>query len=254
MRFRIGAAVIAATMFPLFAAPAADAATAPKITWGFGKGAKVDAKSKVTINYSLAGLPKNSHVELRREMGTARVFKKVVSLKAVNGKGSVTTTAPAQGRWSYRIYVLDSKNKSLGFTGHYLYAYSNISIRKFFPYNWSGGSVTVGGRLLQYEVGADYKAWDVFATTKRVTCRSVSLKFGRLKDYGSMDSSKRKVMVVQADADPVSTTVPYDAYVTLNAKLTGAAFGLHLNQDPQNTYSSVTYVGGTANCYTASGF
>ncbi|MGW2788126.1 hypothetical protein ACWC3X_44445, partial [Streptomyces populi] len=98
MRFRIGAALIAATMLPLFAAPAADAATTPKITWEYSKGPKVDAGSKVTINYTLASLPKNSHVELRRETGTAHVMKKVVALKAVNGTASVATTTPTQGR------------------------------------------------------------------------------------------------------------------------------------------------------------
>ncbi|MFF8591614.1 hypothetical protein ACF061_09195 [Streptomyces sp. NPDC015220] len=249
MRFRTGLALAAATLLPVLAAPAADAATTPSVNFAFGKGARVDASSKVTINYSLANLPKGSHVELRRETGSSHTYKTINTLKAVNGKGSVTTTAPTQGRWGYRILVLNSKNQTLTYRGHWLYAYSNISISKFFPKKYSSGTIGVGNRLLAYDAKITTDdAMDLFATTRNTTCRSTSLRMGRIHGF----TGSRRVKVLQTNAPAASKLLPFDTYVTLSANLTGAPFAVHLDEDPSN--SADTYIGGTVSCYSASGF
>ncbi|MFJ9834312.1 hypothetical protein ACIRU2_23465 [Streptomyces sp. NPDC101169] len=247
-------ALIAATMLPLLAAPIADAATTAGVTFDFSNGARVDAGSSVTINYSITNLPKGSHVELRRETGSSHTYKVIKTLKAVSGKGSVTTTAPTQGRWGYRIFILNSKNETLTYRGHWLYAYKNISISKFFSYKPDNGSIGIGSHLLSYNVVADGAAWDVFTTTHKSTCRAISLKLGRLPESSIMKADgKRTVKVVQTNAAAASVQVPVDTYTTLTAKLTGAPFGVHLNEDP-SFWPALTYVGGTVNCYTPSGF
>ncbi|WP_328448201.1 hypothetical protein OG780_14235 [Streptomyces sp. NBC_00386] len=253
MRLRIGAALIAATMLPLFAAPAADAAPAPSASWAFSNGPRVNASSKVTLNYSIANLPKGSHVELRREAGSSHTYKTINTLKAANGKGSVTTTAPTQGRWGYRIYILNSNNAKLAEAGHYLYAYSNVSITKFFNpgQHYTSGSITIGNRLMQYKTMPFWTEKDVFATSQKNTCRSISLQIGRLRDYGNA-TGKRTVKVVQTSTS-ASVKVPYNSITTLSTKLTGSAFALHVNEDPDSS-AATTYATGTASCYTASGF
>ncbi|WRZ92483.1 hypothetical protein OHB54_27535 [Streptomyces sp. NBC_01007] len=250
MRFRMGMALAAATLLPLLAAPAAEATPSPGVTFEFSKGARVDAGSKVTINYSITNLPKGSHVELRRETGSSHTYKVINKLKAVSGKGSVTTTSPTQGRWGYRIFILNSKNQTLNYRGHWLYAYKNISLSKFFPRQYTSGAVTIGNRLLTYDVSADDQAWDVFATTRNNTCRSISLKLGSLNGYNT--SVHRRVKVVQTNAAQVSVNVPINVYTTLSAKLTGAPFGLHLDED--TSWYTDTYIGGTVSCYSPSGF
>ncbi|MFE5402431.1 hypothetical protein ACFQ9Z_13695 [Streptomyces sp. NPDC056580] len=249
MRFRTGLALVAATLLPVLAAPAADAATTPSVNFTFGKGARVDASSKVTINYSLANLPKGSHVELRRETGSSHTYKVINTLKPVNGNGSVTTKAPTQGRWGYRIFVLNSKDEVLTYRGHWLYAYSNISVSKFFPKKYSSGTIGVGNRLLAYDAKIPTnRAMDFFATTRNTTCRSITLGLGRINGF----TGSRRVKVLQTNAPATSKLLPFDTYVSLSANLTGAPFALHFDEDPSN--SADTYFGGTVNCYSASGF
>ncbi|WP_392962238.1 hypothetical protein [Streptomyces sp. LN245] len=221
MRFRTGAAVIAAAMLPVFAAPAADAASTPNVTFSFAKGANVDAGSKVTLNYSITNIPKGSHVELRRETGASHTYKVVNTLKAANCTGSVTTTAPTQGRWGYRIFILNSKNQTLALRGHWLYAFKNISIKQLWPGAQHPNTVGVGNRLLAYDDVVEPYDYDIFKTTRNTTCRSISLRFGSRNSYGWGD--ERTLSVLQAKGAAVAVKFDTNVYKTLTAKLNGSA-------------------------------
>jgi hypothetical protein len=250
-KIRLVALTMAALALTVPAMSAARAATAtPKPTASFAfKHDRVKANTKLVLTYRTAHLPAGAKDYLQRQFGSAHVWKNVMLLKAASG----TATAPGVqiGKYAYRMHVTKSGKVLVNSRTRSLYSYGTVALSTLCADEYvecSTNTVQIGDHVFSYVLtGAN--AYPDYSTVLKLTstsCNSMDLQFGT---DDTTSGAEAYIEVIQTSSDPEYGSTPISTIGTFTGGLDGGPFYLEVSE----TNEYLTYVNGTANCYTLSG-
>lgn len=226
-------------------APAASAK--PRVALTFPPNG-ADAGARIAFSYTAAAVPSNSRVVLQRQMGTAKVFRTVLNLRAA------TTTpgnAPALdlGRYRFRIAVLQrrrGRTRVLAEQRRLVSVYGLVPIGRLVA--TGGGTFTTPSRTFQYARKTDFvnQPETVLQVSASNSCRFVHIDWVASRGYNS-NAATGTMTIVQEIADPVSSSAPRDEVSAVEAPVApGKSWSLRASNSSMEGLEF--YVNGTASC------
>jgi hypothetical protein len=227
MAHAIFAAVIVASALIL----AATAEARPLVTLTLPT--QVDAGRSAVFQWSASRVPSHARVELQAQIGTGRVWKRLIRLPGSRGKD--TLPPHALGRYPLRIAVVSGHNHLLASRNARLDVFGEVPLETLLgngaqTYSTANFSFTYVGRAQADTYNQEGTAWTISAA--RNHCRSVKLQFPVGDANGTTTETLAGVVsLVQQSAVPVSvsvSSVPPAVYSLETALVPGQSWSVKL--------------------------
>jgi hypothetical protein len=244
-----------AVMALLVVASAADARSAgPVVSWSVPT--QVTANSNVSIPWSATRVPRGGRLEVQGQVGTGRVWKRLVRLSG--SRGTATLSGRPLGQYRIRLVVAAPRGQILAMRSATLEVFGEVPLGELLgasaqTYTTSSFSFSYVGRAQADKFDRQGTAWTVSAG--RNHCRSVHLTFP-VGDSGGTTTEQLAgtVSLVQEAMAPATvavSSIPPNVY-SLDALLTpGQSWSVNLTSlSPEGGTSLILYAffNGVASC------
>jgi hypothetical protein len=232
-----------------------DPATAgPRPSVKFSFPASATAGARIPFTWQAGKVPAGARVVLQRKVGTARVWKTVLSLSGHSG--SANAPALPLGAYQLKIAVVAKRGRIVGQRSRTLHVFGLVPLGTLVKglSVWGSGTHTTANYTFNYVAawgGSGSIPMFTVAGTQN-TCRSVHLDFDSNGEARTADTAA--VSVVQQAADP-QLSEPASAGVatgSLDAKVApGQSWAVNVLHPSGTGTNLVVYVNGVASCFSA---
>jgi hypothetical protein len=211
------------------------------------------------VQFSASGLPSSAHLVLQRRLGTARVWKTVVSLGHAR-QGASKIPPLSLGVYSMRLAALGRRNQVIAQHVGTLLVFGEVPFSRLFEGAHITSGVGIGETgtyttrsstfeyfiIYEYDGGLTGEANQFAFSVSHNPCRSIHLEFVGRREEGRNPTLTAEL--IQATADPVfSTPTPIENVGTLGGSVVvDKSWGLRFEGTPLQP--ARVFMNGSASC------